>query len=69
MKLDQFLKFQGVTLTGGQAKYLIQSGFVTVNGELETRRGRQLNVGDTVTVEDESFEVQLEPDSPPSTTP
>ncbi|UJB68158.1 RNA-binding S4 domain-containing protein [Acaryochloris sp. 'Moss Beach'] len=63
MKLDQFLKFQGITLTGGQAKHLIQSGFVTVNGELEVRRGRQLGVGDIVTVEDESFEVQLESDS------
>ncbi len=62
MKLDQFLKFQGVTLTGGQAKHLIQSGFVAVNGDIETRRGRQLSVGDIVTVEDESFEVQLEPD-------
>lgn len=65
MKLDQFLKFQGVTLTGGQAKHLIQSGFVTVNGELEVRRGRQLNAGDIVTVEDESFEVELAPDSNP----
>ncbi|ABW28955.1 RNA-binding S4 domain-containing protein [Acaryochloris marina] len=65
MKLDQFLKFQGVTLTGGQAKHLIQSGFVTVNGELEVRRGRQLNAGDIVTVEDESFEVELAPDSTP----
>lgn len=62
MKLDQFLKFQGITLTGGQAKHLIQSGFVAVNGDIETRRGRQLSVGDIVTVEDESFEVLLEPD-------
>lgn len=67
MKLDQFLKFQGVTLTGGQAKHLIQSGFVTVNGELEVRRGRQLNAGDIVTVEDESFEVELAPGSNPPT--
>lgn len=63
MKLDQFLKYQGVTLTGGQAKSLIQSGYVAVNGEIETRRGRQLKVGDIVTVEDESFKVELEPDS------
>lgn len=67
MKLDQFLKFQGVTLTGGQAKHLIRSGFVTVNGELEVRRGRQLNAGDIVTVEDESFEVELAPGSNPPT--
>jgi len=59
MKLDQFLKFQGVTLTGGQAKSLIQAGYVEVNGNIETRRGRQLSVGDIVTVEEESFEVTL----------
>ncbi|WP_299490797.1 RNA-binding S4 domain-containing protein [Acaryochloris sp. IP29b_bin.137] len=65
MKLDQFLKYQGITLTGGQAKSLIQSGLVAVNGDTETRRGRQLKVGDIVTVEDESFEVQLAPDATP----
>ena len=60
MKLDQFLKFQGLTLTGGQAKHLIRAGLVTVNGETETRRGRQLNAGDIVTLEDQSFEVRLD---------
>lgn len=65
MKLDQFLKFQGLTLTGGQAKSLIQSGFVAVNGDTETRRGRQLKPGDIVTLEDESFEVQLASDANP----
>jgi len=60
MKLDQFLKFQGLTLTGGQAKSLIQAGLVAVNGETETRRGRQLQPGDIVSVEGESFDVQLE---------
>lgn len=63
MKLDQFLKFQGVTLTGGQAKSLIQSGYVEVNGNVETRRGRQLSIGDIVTVEEESFEVTLDPNN------
>ena len=60
MKLDQFLKFQGLTLTGGQAKHLIRAGLVAVNGESETRRGRQLQAGDIVTLEDQSFEVQLD---------
>lgn len=60
MKLDQFLKFQGLTLTGGQAKSLIQSGLVRVNGDIEIRRGRQLQCGDIVTVDDESFEVPLD---------
>lgn len=60
MKLDQFLKFQGLTLTGGQAKSLIQAGLVAVNGDTETRRGRQLKSGDIVSVEGESFDVQLD---------
>ena len=58
MKLDQFLKFQGIAATGGQAKLIIQAGIVAVNGQLECRRGRQLKIGDTVTVGDQSFTVQ-----------
>ena len=50
MKLDQFLKFMGVTSTGGQAKILIQGGQVQVNGLVEYRRGRKLSPGDEITV-------------------
>jgi ribosome-associated protein len=48
LRLDQFLKFRGIADTGGQAKLLIQSGEVQVNGEVETRRRRKLVVGDVV---------------------
>ena len=48
MKLDQFLKWQGLVGTGGEAKQLILSGQVTVNGKEETRRGRKLIQGDLV---------------------
>ncbi|MGF1601252.1 MAG: RNA-binding S4 domain-containing protein [Thermosynechococcaceae cyanobacterium] len=58
MKLDQFLKFKNLAATGGQAKYFIQAGEVRVNGEPETRRGRQLLAGDVVTFQDQSFEVE-----------
>lgn len=51
MKLDQFLKFQGLVATGGEAKLRIQRGDVRVNGVVETRRGRQLALGDAVTVD------------------
>jgi ribosome-associated protein len=57
IKLDQFLKLSGVVQTGGQAKLLIQSGEVEVNGQVETRRGRQLSVGDRVLVMGETFDV------------
>ena len=50
IRLDQFLKLQGVAATGGQAKVLIQNGEVSVNGHVETRRGRKLHPGDIVTL-------------------
>ena len=50
MKLDQFLKWMGWVATGGEAKQQIQAGAVSVNGKVETRRGRQLNPGDRVTL-------------------
>jgi len=48
LRLDQFLKFQGIVGSGGQAKLVIQDGAVLVNGELETRRRRKLVNGDVV---------------------
>jgi ribosome-associated protein len=48
IRLDQFLKVQGIVETGGQAKVLIQLGEVWVNGEMETRRRRKLQPGDVV---------------------
>jgi ribosome-associated protein len=62
IKLDQFLKLAGVAETGGEAKHLIQSGQVIVNGAIETRRGRKLYHGDVVTVDEEEMVVQVEPD-------
>ena len=46
MKLDQFLKWKNLVSSGGEAKILIKSGSVKVNGVIETRRGRKLNIGD-----------------------
>ena len=59
IKLDQFLKVMGVVQTGGQAKLLIQAGEVTVNGQIETRRGRKLMTGDRISVMGEVFRVKL----------
>jgi ribosome-associated protein len=49
--LDQFLKRVGVVGSGGQAKLAIQDGYVSVNGALETRRGRKLAPGDIIVVD------------------
>ena len=48
MKLDQFLKWKNLVSSGGEAKILIKSGSVKVNGMTETRRGRKLIKGDKV---------------------
>lgn len=48
IRLGQFLKLAGVLETGGEGKDLIAYGEVTVNGEVDTRRGRQLRRGDVV---------------------
>ena len=55
IELDQFLKLAEVTQSGGQAKHLIQSGAVLVNGIVETRRGKKLRPGDSVSVDGEEF--------------
>ncbi|MFP4100989.1 RNA-binding S4 domain-containing protein [Coleofasciculus sp.] len=57
IKLDQFLKWVGVASTGGEAKLMIQDGDVTVNGIIETRRGRKLVAGDLVSVQGETYKV------------
>lgn len=48
IRLGRFLKFAGLLDSGGDAKEAIIDGFVTVNGEVERRRGRQLVDGDVV---------------------
>ena len=48
IRLDQFLKIVGAAETGGQAKHLITEGYVMVNSETESRRGRKLVAGDEV---------------------
>lgn len=50
--LDAFLKWVGVVQTGGQAKALIASGAIQVNGEVEFRRGRKLRSGDRIAAAD-----------------
>ena len=48
IRLQQYLQMCQVVDSGGQAKHLIQSGEVKVNGAVETRRSKQLSVGDVV---------------------
>jgi ribosome-associated protein len=57
IRLGQFLKLANLVESGAEAKPVIQDGQVLVNGEVETRRGRQLVLGDVVTLGPQSARV------------
>jgi ribosome-associated protein len=48
IRLGAFMKFAGLLDSGGDVKEAIVDGLVTVNGDVERRRGRQLQIGDVV---------------------
>lgn len=50
IKLGQFIKLANLVATGGEAKALIAEGAVTVNGEVDARRGGILQLGDLVCI-------------------
>ena len=57
IKLGQAMKLAGLVGSGVEAKVLIQDGLVLVNGEVETRRGRKLVVGDEFEFEGNTIKV------------
>lgn len=58
IRLDQFLKWAALAATGGQAKEMIQSGLVKVNGTIEQRRSHILKPGDEVEVRGDSYQIK-----------
>lgn len=58
--LDNFLKFSGQVMSGGEAKTVINDRLVEVNGEICTMRGKKLRSGDTVKYLGKIFEVSDE---------
>lgn len=57
IRLDDLLKFEGMVETGGMAKFVIQNGEVSLNGEICTMRGKKLRVGDSVEFDGETFKI------------
>ena len=57
IRLGQLLKLAGLIDSGSEAKDLLSACEVLVNGERETRRGRQLHPGDTVLVASEELRI------------
>ncbi len=57
IRLGQALKLVGAVGSGVDAKIVISEGQVTVNGEIEVRRGRKLYPGDIAVFEDYQIKV------------
>ena len=57
IRLDDLLKLAGEGATGGHAKFVIQNGEVSLNGEICTMRGKKLRQGDLVTYENREYRV------------
>ena len=58
IRLGQVLKASGIADSGAEAKQIIQSGEVCVNGEIETRRGRKLYKGDILSFGGREIEME-----------
>ena len=58
IKLDSFLKGENAVSSGGEAKAMIAEGYISVNGEVELRRGRKLYPGDRVVYGKRKFTVE-----------
>jgi ribosome-associated protein len=61
IRLGQLLKLAGVVDSGSEVKALLAASAALVNGERETRRGRQLRPGDTVRVGEDELRVTAMP--------
>lgn len=57
IKLGQALKKAGLVESGVDAKFVIQDGLVTVNGEVETQRGKKLHGGELVYYNGETVKI------------
>lgn len=58
IKLGQALKAAGMAASGVEAKEVIQNGYVKVNGEVDTRRGRKLYGGDIVAFNGDKIKIE-----------
>ena len=59
VELYKILKFEGIVSSGGEAKTVIANGLVNVNGEVETRKRKKINAGDSIEFANEKYLVRL----------
>ena len=57
VELFKILKFEGLVSSGGEAKMVIDEGYVRVNGDVETRRRKKIFSGDVIEFGDETIRI------------
>ena len=58
-ELYKILKFENLVASGGEAKFVINSGEVRLNGEVETRKRKQIVAGDTIAFGGQTYTITL----------
>jgi len=59
VELYKLLKFEGLAASGGEAKFFISEGLVSVNGNTETRKRKKIVSGDIIEFNTEKFSIKL----------
>lgn len=59
VELFKILKFEGIAESGGHAKSMVESGFVLLNGNIETQKRKKIVAGDILTIEDDEYKIIL----------
>jgi len=59
VELYKLLKFESMLSSGGEAKFVISEGLVTLNGVIETRKRKKLLSGDIIGFNGEEVQLKL----------
>jgi len=59
IELYKILKFEGMAASGGEAKTVIAEGLVSINGSIETRKGKKIVSGDIIELGQDRIRIQL----------
>lgn len=59
IELYKVLKFENAVGSGGEAKMVIGSGLVLVNGLVETQKRKKISTGDTIEFEENKYFIKL----------
>ena len=64
VELYKILKFEGMVGSGGEAKMVIDEGYVLVNGEVETRKRKKIVSGDIIDFGEDTIRILFRKPTP-----